>query len=143
MTIHKQIRVERPADVAFRLFCEEIGRWWPKGTSLADKVLTDLVLEGRVGGRFYEVHDDGTEFEIGRVTAYEPPRVVAFTWRAPSWDAPTQVEIRFIAEGAATLVELEHSGWDATPKARPFRKNYDAGWDKMLGLYTRHANPAA
>jgi hypothetical protein len=38
----------------------------------------------RVGGRFYESRKDGSEYEIGRLTAYEPPAVVAFTFRAPS-----------------------------------------------------------
>ena len=59
---------------------------------------------------------DGTEYEIGRLTAYQPPRVVAFTFRAPSWEVETQVEIRFVAEGdRATRVELEHRGWNREP----------------------------
>ncbi len=101
-----------------------------------------LFIEARVGGRFYEVYDDGTEFEIGRVTTYQPPAVVAFTWRAPSWEVATQVEVRFIAEGSGTRVELEHSGWEQAPKVLEFRKNYDGGWDIMLGHYQAHISSA-
>ena len=135
MTILKSIKVDRPPEISFKVFCEQIGQWWPKGPSFGGKILADMFIEARVGGRFYEVYDDGTEFEIGRVTAYQPPAVVAFTWRAPSWEAATRVEVRFIAEGSGTRVELEHSGWEQAPKVLEFRKNYDGGWDIMLGHY--------
>jgi len=99
MTIRKSIRVERSPEVSFRVFCEEIGQWWPKGRSFGDKQLVNMIIEGRIGGRLYEIHSDGSEYEIGRVTAYQPPRVVAFSWRAPSWEMATQVEVRFIPDG--------------------------------------------
>ena len=78
MTIRKSIKVERPPELSFKVFCEQIGQWWPKGPSFGGKNLADMFIEGRVGGRLYEVYDDGTEFEIGRVTTYQPPAVVAF-----------------------------------------------------------------
>jgi len=132
MTIRKSVRVARPPAVAFRVFCEEIGVWWPEGFSGPGSKLT---LEGRVGGRFYETSADGKEYEIGRVTAYRAPQLVAFTWRAPSWEYTTQVEIRFLADGEGTRVELEHSGWDQADKLRDAGKGYDTGWDQILGLY--------
>jgi uncharacterized protein YndB with AHSA1/START domain len=135
MTIRKSIRVERPPQIAFRVFCEAIGEWWPKGPSFNGKHLTDMTIEGRIGGRFFERYADGTEYEIGRVTAYQPPSLVAFTWRAPSWDVTTQVAIRFSAEAGGTLVELEHSGWDQSTKTRDARNNYDSGWGTILGHY--------
>jgi uncharacterized protein YndB with AHSA1/START domain len=143
MTIRKSIKVERPPELSFKAFCEEIGQWWPKGPSFEDKHLSDMIIENRVGGRFYEKHDDGSEYEIGRVTAYQPPSIVAFTWRAPSWDVVTQVQVRFIAEGSGTRVELEHSGWEQTVATVEVGKNYDQGWDRILRLYLSHANPTA
>ena len=141
MTIRKSIRVERSPEVSFRVFCEEIGQWWPEGFSGKE---ARMHIETRVGGRFYERRADGTDYEIGRVTAYQPPSIVAFTWRAPSWDVTTQVEIRFVAEdGNATRIELEHSGWDQGTKPREFHKNYDSGWETILGHYQRHFGAAA
>lgn len=142
MTIRKSIRVERPVEIAFKVFCEEIGQWWPKGPSFGGKVAREMFLEQRVGGRLYQQFTDGTEFEIGRVTAYEPPAIVAFTWCAPSWDAGTQVEVRFSPEGGGTRVELEHSGWERTEKVREFRKSYEGGWNVMLGHYQTRAASA-
>jgi uncharacterized protein YndB with AHSA1/START domain len=62
---------------------------------------------------------------------------VAFTWRAPSWDADTitQVEIRFRAEAGGTRIELEHRGWEQSAKTREAQSSYDSGWGTMLGHY--------
>lgn len=135
MTIRKTIRVERSPEVSFKVFCEEMEHWWPGGFGGKDSM---PFIEGHVGGRFFERKPDGTEYEIGRVTAYQPPSVVAFTWRAPSWDISTQVEVRFIAEGGGTRVELEHSGWEQDAKTGDARKSYDSGWDLVLGHYQTH-----
>ena len=143
MIIRKSIRVEQPRTITFRIFCDEISQWWPKGPSFNGKPLAEMVIEGRVGGRFYERYVDGTEYEIGRVTTYQPPKVVAFAWRAPSWEFATQVEVRFIAEGEGTRVEVEHSGWEQAETLRRTYKAYETGWDFVLGNFTEHANAAA
>jgi uncharacterized protein YndB with AHSA1/START domain len=142
MTIHKSITIARPPEVAFKVFCQEIGRWWPikHGFSFGGERTVNMFIEGQVGGRFYEVASDGTQLEIGRVTAYEPPRMVAFTWRAPSWEIPTQVEVRFSADGTGTRVELDHVGWEHLPAPGDSRKSYDGGWDFVLGEYRTQAD---
>lgn len=132
MTIRKLIVVARPPGIAFKVFCEDMDKWWPAGFSGEG---SKVFLECRLGGRYYERRADGSEYEIGRVTAYQPPSIVAFTWRAPSWDVVTQVEIRFTAEAGGTRIELEHSGWEQSEKTRQARSNYDSGWGRMLGHY--------
>jgi uncharacterized protein YndB with AHSA1/START domain len=139
MTIRKSIRVERPPPIAFRVFCEAIGEWWPKGPSFNGKVLIGMIIESRIGGRFFERYAGGTEYEIGRVTEYEPPHRVSFTWRAPSWDRATQVQVRFTAEDSGTRVELEHSGWEQDDTLREIRKSYEQGWDFVLDQYRLRA----
>jgi uncharacterized protein YndB with AHSA1/START domain len=140
MTIRKSIKVNRSPEASFRVFCEEIGRWWPKGPSFCGKELADMIIEGHIGGRFYERYADGTEYQIGEVTAYQPPSLLAFTWRAPSWDVRTQVEVRFTAEAGGTRVELDHSGWDQDVKTRAAHKSYANGWDMILRLYESRVN---
>src|SRR5713226_345103 len=145
MTIRKSITVNRPPQIAFKVFCEEIGEWWPlkQGFSFGRERAKDIFIEARVGGRFYERFTDGTEFEVGRVTAYRPPAVVAFTWRAPEWEAPTHVEVRFVGDGEGTLVEVEHSGWGQGPKMESEGKGYDDGWNIVIGKYLARADRAA
>jgi uncharacterized protein YndB with AHSA1/START domain len=140
MTIRKSIRVERALEISFKMFCEEIGEWWPGGFGGRD---ARLFLEREVGGRFYERRADGTEYEIGRITPYRPPSLVAFTWHAPSWDVATQMEIRFTADGSGTWVELEHSGWEQDTKTRDARRSYDTGWGSILSCYQAQFAAAA
>ena len=140
-TIVKSIYVKRPVADAFRLFTEDIGRWWPlqEGFSYGRERARDVFLEGRVGGRFYERFSDGEEFEVGRVTSFEPPHRVVFTWRSPDWEGPTEVEVRFRAEGAGTRLDLEHRGWDVGPKARSASKGFAGGWETVLARYAAAA----
>jgi len=140
MTIRKSIRVERSPEISFKVFCENMSEWWPGGFGGKD---AKPFLEGRVGGRFYERLPDGTEYQIGQVTEYQPPALVAFTWRAPSWDLHTQVKVRFVREDTGTRVMLEHSGFEQDAKTRETHGNYDRGWDSVLGHYQAHANTTA
>jgi uncharacterized protein YndB with AHSA1/START domain len=138
MIISKSIFVKRPVDRAFHLFTTEIGKWWPlkEGLSLGADRAHEIFLEGHVGGRFFERFTDGAEFEVGVVTAYEPPRRVVFTWRQPDWNAATEVEVRFAPEADGTRVELEHRGWNALrAELRKTRGGYDGGWDLALSRY--------
>jgi len=136
--ISKSIFVKRPVDRAFALFTDDIGKWWPlkEGLSFGAERADQIFLEGHVGGRFFERFTDGVEFDVGVVTAYEPPRRVAFTWRQPDWNAATEVEVRFASEADGTRVELEHRGWNALREAlRKNRDSYDGGWDFALSRY--------
>ena len=83
------------------------------------------------------------KFEIGRVIDYQRPSMVAFTWKSPDWEAPTSVEVRFIADGAGTRVEVEHGGWDQGPTMQKQSKGYDEGWIVVLGNYQSSADAAA
>ena len=141
MTISKTIHVKRAPNDAFRLFTEGIGKWWPlkEGFSHGGEKANEIHLEGRVGGRFYERFTDGTELEIGRVSVYEPPSVVTFSWRSPGWEGPTEVEVRFSADGSGTKVELEHRGWDAGPNAREAGTRFNQGWVTVLARYASAA----
>jgi uncharacterized protein YndB with AHSA1/START domain len=138
VTISKSIFVKRPVEAAFRHFTADIGRWWPlkegfsNGRERADKIF----VEGRVGGRFFERYTDGEEFDVGRVTAFEPPTRLAFTWRQANWSAETTVEVRFSSEGDGTRVTLEHGGWEALAEAgRKVQESYGSGWEFILSRF--------
>ena len=138
MTIRKSIHVKRPIEAAFRVFTEDIGRWWPlkDGYSFGGARADQIYLEGKEGGRFFERFTDGEEFVVGVVKTYSPPSRIVFEWKAPDWDAPTEVDVRFTADGPGTLVELEHRGWDrAGAAATKSRDGYDGGWNQVLARY--------
>ncbi len=135
--VQKSIFVRRRPEDAFRLFTE-MQRWWPlkDGMSWGGDRANEIIFEGRVGGRFFERYRDGEEYEVGRVTVFDPPARVVFTWKAPSWDASTEVEVRFAAEADGTRVTLEHRGWERlTEEIRRKSDGYDRGWDFALSRF--------
>ena len=96
-----------PAD-AFRRFTTEFATWWPVPThSIGGKRVRRVVFECQLGGRIYEEFKDGQRFQWGRITSWEPPHQVGFTWH-PSRDenVAQDVVIRFDAAPGRTRVVL-------------------------------------
>jgi Activator of Hsp90 ATPase homolog 1-like protein len=141
--VRRTVVVNRSVEDAFRVFTEEIGKWWALDVHSLSLDRTGApaetaFMEGRVGGRLYERMSDGTEADWGRLDAWEPPHRVAFEWFVTG--TPTQVDVRFVAEGDATRVELVHSGFDRLEDAERRRNGYDEGWALGLGRYAEAAN---
>jgi uncharacterized protein YndB with AHSA1/START domain len=138
----KSVMVPLAPSEAYRLFTDRIAEWWPlAGHSVSEERARTCVFNARVGGRIYEVRDDGVESEWGRVTAADPPHRVAFTWH-PGRDPETaqSVEVHFVAEGDGTRVTLEHRGWQRLgERAARDRAGYDTGWGFVLGDRYRRA----
>jgi uncharacterized protein YndB with AHSA1/START domain len=131
----KRVSVPLAPAEAYALFTGGIGAWWPLATHSVEKErAARCVFEARVGGRIYEVRDDGIEHEWGRVTAAEAPSRIVFTWH-PGREAATgqEVEVRFDPRGAGTMVTLEHRGWERlNERAQDIRRGYDSGWDLVF-----------
>lgn len=147
--VRKTIRVETQPAQAFEVFTAAIGRWWLPSHSINGSPLKDVVIERRVGGRWYERGEDGSECDWGRVLVWDPPERLVLAWQIDGqWrfngDLVTEVEVRFIADGEhATRVELEHRNIDRLgDQAEAIRKAIDSpeGWQ---GLLERFAAAAA
>jgi hypothetical protein len=125
------------AEHAFRVWTRRIGTWWPADHTVTGRPAR-VVLECAVGGRIYERTSEGTEHDWGEVTVWEPPGRLVYLWhlRSDRADA-TEVEIRFIAQGAAAArVEIEHRGWERLGSAAgEWRERNQAGWQTLLPHY--------
>jgi len=138
----KTVKINLPVDAAFRLFTKDVNRWWPLAThSVFGNEAVSCTLEGRAGGRFYEVHRDGRQSEWGQVRVWEPPHRVIFTMhpgRSP--DTAQEVEVNFQEEADGTRVTLTHRGWENLgEQAQVMRGRYDQGWETVLGQYADYA----
>src|SRR5262245_43199680 len=59
-SVRKVMKVQAPPAVAWRVFTEKMGTWWPLAHYKIGKAkAVDAVIEPRVGGRWYERGDDG------------------------------------------------------------------------------------
>jgi len=136
--VEKQIKVGLNQEAAFRLFTEDLNKWWPLAThSVGEEKAETCVFEGHEGGRIYETMKDGSQAGWGKVLAWEPFEKVVFTW-FPSRTADTaqEVTVSFREISGGTQVELVHTGWEMLgEKAQTGREGYDFGWDFVLANY--------
>ncbi len=140
MIVHKSVTIARPPDVAFKIFVEEMTQWWPLDKYSFLGPDATLTIEPRAGGRFIETAPDGREYEIGDVLRYESGARLTVTWNHEEGKGMTEIDIRFTAEGAATRIDLTHSGFEKLAAAEQTSAGYDAGWDEILALFVRHAD---
>lgn len=105
--------------------------------------MASAVVESRKGGRFYEVGEDGTECDWGIVREYSPGEKLVIGWKLNAdWafdnDFEVPVTVTFTADGAHTIVRLEHSelqryGERAGEVAASVGS--DGGWPGLLAAY--------
>lgn len=137
------LRVETTPEQAFETFTREIGTWWRPNTlfRFTSGGPGTLSFESGPGGRFIETQPDGTEFEIGRITAWEPGNRLAFTWRQAGFapDQRTEVEVHFEPVDGATRVTVEHRGWDTIPQDHVARHGFpEAVFLQRTGEWWQH-----
>jgi uncharacterized protein YndB with AHSA1/START domain len=149
VAVSKTVTVNAPIEKAFRVFTEGFDTWWPRGHKIGEADLKQAVIEGKDGGRWYEIDVDGSECDWGRVLVWDPPGRLVLAWQlSASWEYDpellTEVEVRFVAEGPSrTRVQLEHRNLDRYGDAREqMRSQFDGegGWS---GLLERYAEAAA
>ncbi len=118
-TVQEAIAIRASKQKVFEAYVGHINRWWPRqGTyrysfAPAGREPRHIVFERGLGGRFYEVFDDGSELVIGHITRWDPPNRLGYTWRDPSWPGQTDVSVSFIEENGVTTVTVTHSGFGA------------------------------
>lgn len=147
--IRKSMVVKATPEKAFTVFTDGFDRWWPRTHYIGDSPLKAAIIEPRVGGRWYSVHEDGHEGLWGEVLAWEPPARLLLAWRLDhgfGYDPNllTEVEVRFIPEGDdGTRVEFEHRHLERfgdTAAALATIQSMDGGWGMILGRFEDVAN---
>lgn len=149
--IRETVTVRAEPERAFGLFTEQMGAWWPVDAysravsefKFEDIQVARLEFQARLGGWILEHTSDGRVLPWAQVIAWEPPRRVLMAWRphaAP--EPPTEVEVTFTARDGATLVRLEHRGWERLSEdfRRGLYETYARGWITTLGRFAETAD---
>lgn len=144
-TVNRSVVVNASPQKAFEQFTAGLGDFKPPEHNLLQAPIAETVFEPRVGGHIYDRAVDGSVCKWARVLAYEPPHRVVFSWDiGPTWqlepnpDNTSEVEVRFIAEGDRTRVELEHRNIDRHgPGWEGVREGVagDGGWPLYLDRF--------
>jgi uncharacterized protein YndB with AHSA1/START domain len=146
--VRKRVTVETSAERAFQVFTAGIDRWWPRQHHIGKSPLARTLIEPGTGGRWYSVCEDGSECDVGKVLAWDPPRRVVLAWQITAqWQYDpafvTELEVTFTPEGPRrTRVDLEHRNLERYGEPAPgLRKMLDApdGWGLSLDSFARAA----
>lgn len=150
--IRRSISVPVPPERAFELFTDRMHTWWPvQDYSRAASefegqgVKTERIeFPQQAGAEVLEHLSNGEALSWGEVLQWEPPVRFVLAWKPhPRPDPPTEVEVRFTAEGDGTLVELEHRGWERLGEGSADRReSYDMGWAPTLARFAEVASAA-
>jgi uncharacterized protein YndB with AHSA1/START domain len=148
--VRKSVRVKASQAHAFNVFTSGLGRWWPLDHGIGKTPRKAAVMETRLGGRWYELAEDGTQTNVGKIIIWEPPQRFVMTWDINSqWKPDTtissEVEVRFIADGAnATRVEVEHRKFEqmGAEAGEKMRKDVNGGWPGLLEIFKQKAEAA-
>jgi uncharacterized protein YndB with AHSA1/START domain len=137
----KTVTVACAPEEAFRYFTADFSMWWPAAThsvvayasEFKDKPAA-VIFEPHVGGRIFERTRSGEEHVWGRLLAWEPPALVAFSFHPGREDKEAQrVEVTFFPASEGTRVVLVHSGWEKlTANAQQSRDSYNHGWEPVF-----------
>ena len=152
-SVRKVLKVQAAREVAWQVFTEQMGTWWPLAMYKIGKAnAVDAIIEPRVGGRWYERGDDGSTCDWGRVLVWEPNSLIVLSWDINAefrYDPTlqTEIEVRFIAEeDGSTRVELEHRRLDRYGDRRDeMRTIFDktGDWGQLLASFAQKAETSA
>ncbi len=146
--------VDAPPAEAFTAFTAGIDAWWPREYSWSGDSLERMAMEPRAGGFLHEIGAFGMRLDWGRISVWQPPSRLAFSWQigpdrtpTPSPSQASEVEVRFDpAPAGRTRVSVSHDGWDRHgDRGAAYREQVDAAgtWPRALAsfaeLAARHA----
>ena len=144
--VRKELIVKAAPERAFRLFTDGMDRWWPREHHIGQSPMKKIIVEPGVGGRWYSISEDGSECDIGKVLAWDPPKRLVLGWQITGeWRFDpafvTEVELGFTSVGPkSTRVAFEHRNLERYAEAAiALRKQLDDpnGWHGSLERYAR------
>jgi uncharacterized protein YndB with AHSA1/START domain len=114
--ITRTLQINVPIEKAFQVFTQGMAMWWPPTHHIAKQPFTEIVVEPRIGGRWFERDAEGAECDWGRVLVWEPPKRLIVSWNLqsdwkfdPDLGRASEVALEFISEGPEkTRLEFEH-----------------------------------
>jgi len=130
----------------FSYFTHRFGDWWPRDYTFSKGELDRICLGQAVGEWCFEKGPYGFRCDWGRILAWNPPRLVAFTWQLgpksvlqpdPSFCSEVSVEFAEPTPGMSrvTLTHqyFERHGTDGAGYRAEMASEY--GWPLLLNIF--------
>lgn len=135
MHIEQEVIIEAAPEAVFEAMTADVSAWWGRPYVHSDEARA-LVLEPRVGGRFFEDWGDGEGALYATVTAFQAPLMLGLVGPF-GMDGLCHNRIDLTLEPCpeGTAVKLSHKGMGEIADER--REQYTAGWGDLLGSRLR------
>ena len=148
--VRKIIEVKAPIARAFDVFTVGLTRWWPPNHGIGQKPMAKVLMEPRLGGRWLEIAEDGTETLVATIIDWDRPHRVVLRWQVNAQWKPdptmgSEVVVQFTADGPdITTVELLHHKFETmgAQDGASMRKDVDGGWPTILDRFAAEAAKA-
>src|ERR1700757_842897 len=145
--VRKIVRVKAPIAHTFEVFTGGLTRWWPYDYGVGKKPIQKVLMEPRLGGRWLEISEDGSETSVATITHWEPPHRLVMIWPVHGpWKTAaamkSEIDVRFSADGPdATHVELLHHKFETmgAEAGASMRRDVDGGWPGLIERFVREA----
>jgi len=112
----------------FRALTEQVASWW--GPPYVNTEATDLKLEARLGGAFYEVWADEAGALLAMVTAIIPDKHLELTGRFHMGAAQSVATFRLSEHPGGTLVQFSYQAIGHLPEEEVAM--YAGGWTDLI-----------
>jgi uncharacterized protein YndB with AHSA1/START domain len=149
--VRKSVHVKAPIAHAFDVFTDGLTRWWPANHGVGKKPIQKVLMEPRLGGRWLEIAEDGTETTVATIVLWEPPYRLVLLWQVnakwqPDTTMKSEVDVRFTADGpGATHVELVHHKFETmgAEAGESMRRDVDGGWPGLIERFAKEVESNA
>jgi uncharacterized protein YndB with AHSA1/START domain len=146
--VRKTIRVNAAPAHAFDVFTTGLTRWWPRDHGIGKKPIQKVMMESRLGGRWLEIAEDGTQTNVATIILWEPPHRMVMLWQInaqwkPDPTMKSEVDVRFSPDGPnATLVELVHHKFETmgAEAGASMRHDVDRGWPALIERFAQEVD---
>src|SRR5262249_8171762 len=143
LSVRRTLIVSASPQRSFDVFTAGMSRWWLPGHHIGASPFRDIVVEPRAGGRWYELGEDGSQCEWGKVLAWEPPTRLLLAWQLDAdWNYNskiiTEIEVRFSPEPVGTRIDFEHRHLERLgPRAAEVKRTIEeeGGWTGLLRAF--------
>ncbi|WP_234027958.1 SRPBCC family protein [Pseudonocardia dioxanivorans] len=131
-----------PVERAFAVFTSDINTWWPHQFHIGAADIAEVILEPRVGGRWFERGVDASECDWAasssgsrRTGSCSPGRSTGSWQFDPDPAKASEIEARFRSDGDhQSIVDVEHRLFERLDGGDAIRGaiNGGGGWELLL-----------
>lgn len=130
--IEQNIEINAKPEEVYNALTQNIANWWGRPYIINEQA-TELTLEPKVGGLFYESWGENEGFKWGEVTYIKNNEVLEITGTFGMRNAiHSKVCFTLSKKGMGTNVELSHTAFGGVDDKT--KEGYSGGWKDLIGL---------